>query len=515
MLAAPHQFDMAMPAPMHGAGANRWNDSRRRPALVRRKNSPDQGNAGGVAGWLRQLPRNIAQNLPLNRTVSAHKPRLDSSDTGAFVNSNPSHKKGKLRRFKGYNMTISDTTLPHTAAVGADWIDQRAMAYVPGFGLSSVFYTDAAIYARDVDRIFRRHWHCLTHESVVPKPHDFEVFAMAGEQVILSRDGRGQLHAMLNLCRHKGAEVCTEAKGNARAFVCPYHAWTYSNDGALKAARLMPKTFKRKDYGLRKLHLRVVEGLIFVTFADDPLDFSAAEQLVHDTCGHYGWGKAKVVARQTYSIAANWKICIENYVECYHCGPAHPEYSATHVLEQPPEEIIALNAAMAQRTRALGLDIAECSPWEGSASGREAIRSYRYALKAGMQSASVDGTPVAPLMGGFRDYDGGITSLHFGGLTFMAAYPDHGVIYRFVPTGVDSCDMELIWLVAKDAVAGRDYDLDRLTWMWRVTSDEDKAIIETTARGIRSHYFKPGPIAPMEAQTQRYISWYLEELLRP
>ncbi len=404
---------------------------------------------------------------------------------------------------------------PETMRPAPDGIDARVAAYRAGRGLPGAFYTDPAIYARDLERLFRRHWHCLGHISILPKPYDFEVFSMAGEQVILSRDGDGALHAMLNVCRHKGAALCTEPKGNARAFVCPYHAWTYGPDGALKSARVMPKDFDRSAHGLHKLHLRVVEGLIFITFAEHPLDFTDAAAMITQTCGVYGWAGAKVVARQSYDIAANWKLAIENYVECYHCGPAHPEYSQTHVLEQPPEEIDALNAAMAARTAALGLCIMEGSPWETSDTGREAIRSYRYALKDGVQSASVDGGPVAPLMGQFTDYDGGITSLHFGGLSYMAAYPDHGVIYRFVPTGVDSCTMEIDWLVAGDAVEGRDYDLDRLTWLWRVTSDEDKAIIESAARGVRSHYFTPGPISQMEAQTQRFITWYLAELSRP
>lgn len=387
--------------------------------------------------------------------------------------------------------------------------------YRTGTGLEQAFYTDPDLYRIELDRMFRRHWQCLGHESIVPQPYDFEVFSMAGEEVILTRDGDGALHAMLNVCRHKGAGVCPSQKGNARSFTCPYHAWTYGLDGALKAARVMPKDFDRASYGLHKLHLVCVEGVIFISFAETPLEFSQAETMITQTLGVYGWANAKVVARQSYPIAANWKLAIENYVECYHCGPAHPEFSLTHVLEQPPEEIEALNAAMAARTRALGLCILEGSPWETSDTGREAIRSYRYALKDGIKSASRDGEPLAPLMGQFTDFDGGITSLQFGGMSYMAAYADHGVIYRFVPTGPQTCEMELSWLVGADAVEGRDYDLATLTWLWRVTSDEDKAIIETTARGVRSHYYKPGPIAPMEAQTQRFINWYLAEISRP
>jgi phenylpropionate dioxygenase-like ring-hydroxylating dioxygenase large terminal subunit len=86
------------------------------------------------------------------------------------------------------------------------------------------------------------------------------------------------------------------------------------------------------------------------------------------------------------------------------------------------------------------------------------------------------------------------------------------VIYRFVPRSCQSSEMEVFWLVRGDAVEGVDYDLEKLTWLWRVTSDEDKKIIEYTAAGVRSHYFKPGPCAPMEHNELRLIKWYLEEL---
>ena len=115
-------------------------------------------------------------------------------------------------------------------------------------------------------------------------------------------------------------------------------------------------------------------------------------------------------------------------------------------------------------------------------------------------------------MGDFRESDGGVTSIHVGGSSFLVCYPDYGMIYRFVPKTWCTSEMELIWLVRSDAVEGRDYDLEKLTWLWKVTTDEDKSIIEHTAAGVRSHYFRPGPIAPMEYNELRYINWYLDEM---
>ena len=95
--------------------------------------------------------------------------------------------------------------------------------------------------------------------------------------------------------------------------------------------------------------------------------------------------------------------------------------------------------------------------------------------------------------------------------TFLA-YPDHGLIDRFNPRGVQDTEMEVIWLVRADARPGVDYDVGRLTWLWRVTSDADKRIIELNQQGIRSRAYEPGPYAPMEQHTQRYIEWLLAEV---
>lgn len=384
-----------------------------------------------------------------------------------------------------------------------------------GYGLARPFYVDPAVFERDMERVIRRHWHCLAHESVIPHPNDFELFKFGDEQIILTRAADGSVHAMLNVCRHRGAEVCTKPKGNARMFICPYHAWTYNNDGSLRAARLMPKDFDRNEHGLRKLQVRVASGLVFISFAERPLDFDTIENVLRASCGEYGWETAKVAHRELYPIEANWKLAVENYVECYHCGPAHPEYSQTHALEKPPEMIAELNAAMEARTCELGVDIMSRNHWQSSSHGKEAIHVFRYALYDGVSTGSQDGSPVAPLMGRFTAYDGGVTSIHLGGTSFFVCYPDHGMIYRFIPKTANSCEMELIWLVRGDAEEGRDYDPEKLTWLWKVTTEEDKAIIEHTSRGVRSNYFVPGPIAPMEHNELRYINWYLEEISRP
>jgi phenylpropionate dioxygenase-like ring-hydroxylating dioxygenase large terminal subunit len=373
---------------------------------------------------------------------------------------------------------------------------------------------DPCIFEYDMERVFRRHWHCLGHESVIAEAGDFELFHLGAEAVILTRTADGSIHALLNVCRHRGAEVCTKPRGNATLFVCPYHAWTYNNDGSLRAGRLMPPDFDKSEHGLKKLHVQVSCGLVFISFAKKPLDFSPIDTALQSSCGAYGWADAKIAHRQTYPVDANWKLAVENYVECYHCGPAHPEYAKTHALKQPRETQREMNIALEARTRALGIQIDAKNHWNSSKTGREAIDTFRYALFDDVLTGSEDGKPVAPLMGKFTAYDGGVTSIHLGGTTFLVCYPDYGMIYRFIPKTFDTSEMELLWLVRKDAIQDQDYNLERLLWLWEVTTAQDKKIIEHTARGVKSAYFEPGPIAPMEYNELRYIAWYLEEVER-
>jgi phenylpropionate dioxygenase-like ring-hydroxylating dioxygenase large terminal subunit len=382
-----------------------------------------------------------------------------------------------------------------------------------GLPLAQTFYRDPEIFRRDLERMLLRHWLCAGHVSSLPNPGDFFLFEIADESVIVARGEDDKLRALVNVCRHRGSRVCREPSGNAQVFICPYHAWTYGSDGSLRAARHMAEPFDRSAHGLKEIQLRVVEGLVFLTFAETPLGLERVEEVLRAGYGPYGWANAKVAHRETYAIEANWKLAVENYVECYHCAPAHPEYARLHANEQPRARIAALNAKMDERVAALGFTIPNSDHWALAAeSGQEAAYCVRYAMLRGALTGSADGKAVAPLMGAFRDYDGGSTFIHVGPASFFLAYPDHGLIYRFIPQSVQRSQMEVIWLVRGDAREGVDYDLEKLTWLWKVTSAADKRIIEDNQRGVNSRYYAPGPLSMMETNERRFIEWYLSEI---
>jgi phenylpropionate dioxygenase-like ring-hydroxylating dioxygenase large terminal subunit len=385
----------------------------------------------------------------------------------------------------------------------------------PGHALARNFYTDPAIFEYDMERMLLRHWFCAGHISSIPRPGDYLVIDLGPESVIIVRNSTGEVRALLNVCRHRGSRLCSGRSGKAQSarLTCPYHAWTYDLDGNLLIARQMPESFARTALSLKSLPVRVAEGLIFTTFAKDPLDFGAAADGLARSAGVHGWATAKVAHREMYSIKANWKLAVENYMECYHCAPAHPEFARLHVLARPMELSVELERAGRKRAEALGISVPDIDQYGLAApAGRESIAVMRSALHDGVLSATDDGRSVARLMGAFPAHDGNSTYFDIGPLSHFLAYPDHGVIYQFIPKTVDQTDMEVIWLVHQDAVEGVDYDVGRLTWLWKATSVEDKKIVEMNQAGVNSRYFEPGPYSLQESYAARFVDWYLDEL---
>jgi len=382
-----------------------------------------------------------------------------------------------------------------------------------GAALLQEFYADPEIFALDVERIHLRRWLCVGHESRIPDRGDWFRFDLAGESILVVRGQDQQVRALVNVCRHRGSRVCYEEEGNARMLVCPYHAWAYDLDGRLRSARQMGPGFDCSRHALPEIHVRILEGLVFVCFAPDPPGLDDVGRALAASLRRYGWASAKLAHRAIYGVDANWKLATENYQECYHCAPAHPEFSLHHATEKPDAEVRDLRAEADRRAQALGIEVPTVLDWPVSRTpDQEMVDCFHDALYPGAASGSEDGGRVAPLMGDFSDYDGGYSYVDVGPASFFLAYPDYGVMYLFIPRGPQKTDMEISWLVRGDAREGVDYHRERLTWLWHVTSVADKRIIDHNQLGVNSRYYQPGPYGPMEAQTRSFVEWYLQQI---
>ncbi|QYX57527.1 aromatic ring-hydroxylating dioxygenase subunit alpha [Roseovarius sp. SCSIO 43702] len=385
-------------------------------------------------------------------------------------------------------------------------------AAVPGHALPREFYSDPDVYEADIRDYWNHHWIWVGHVSQVAEPGAFFLFDYGPESIIVVRDREGRLGAFLNVCRHRGSRVCVARSGTARVFSCPYHAWTFELDGRLRRATHMDEDFAPEEHGLFKVHLRVFEGLIFVSTGDEPPELDEGLAGMRDAVAPYRLDRLKIAHEASYPVPANWKLAIENYMECYHCAPAHHDYSRSHSLKDPDSITPELRAAMEAEVEAAGLLPAKF--------GRDSLAApvgmdfwlNRYPLYPGYTTGSKDGALLAPLLGNLKAPVAAATDMQIGILNNFLIYSDHVVGYRFVPRGVQQTDIEMVWLVREDAEEGRDYDVGALTWLWHVTTLDDERIIRVNQEGVNSHHFVPGPLSSMEWGIRTFYAGYLDRL---
>lgn len=401
------------------------------------------------------------------------------------------------------------------------WIDEVIEAQRPGFSLDQAFYCDTEIFRREFARIISRQWILAAHVSQIPDRGDFVLFDIAGESIIIVRGEAGKVHAHFNVCRHRGSRVLIHETGNARSLTCRYHGWGYALDGKLKGAPHMPADFDAGGYSLKPCHVRILEGLVFVCLADgDAPDFNAVADGLKPFLELHGTAEARVAHREVYPVHANWKLTVENYLECYHCKPAHREYCRVEIKAEKAGD--GSPAAMArydaryhswrELVDRLGTMLPDFNirlPSGDPLLDAQFGTAYRAPLRERFQTGTEDGRPVAPLMGAFREYDGGETGLGVGPFSFMLAYNDYATLFQFVPRDAEHSDIICTWLTHPDASGSPDYDVDRLVWLWTVTTRQDKSIIEANAQGIRSSRYEPGPASLLEPDVIGFRQWCL------
>ena len=416
-------------------------------------------------------------------------------------------------------MNVIATELDDTPARLAEEV--AAQRSRPGFGMNAYFYRSPRVYRRELDEILFKSWLYAGHVSQIPNVGDYFLFGLGEDSIVVVRGSDGEIRALMNICRHRGSRFCSEPEGSCQVFVCPYHGWVYELDGSLKAARSMDSLagFDPSAYALKTCRCTVFEGLIFVNCDPAAAPLERALRTIEPALRPYHLPTARIAHRCNYAVEANWKLALENYLECYHCATAHRAYAKRHTLEALGEEVERRNAEMLERaeeeTGVPGIGLEHSQVYGSSPDFGCCAHTRRYSLYEGFKTGSRDGGPLAPLMGDFKGYDGGAGDFQLGPLTFMLNYPDHCVLYRFIPRGMDRTDMDLVWFVRGNAEAGRDYNRDALTWLWDRTTREDQLLIKRNSEGVHSRFFEPGPYHPkQERLCIEFVDWYLEALLR-
>src|SRR3954465_11301924 len=196
-------------------------------------------------------------------------------------------------------------------------------------GLPAAWYYEPAHYARELEAFWYRQWIAVARAEELAAPGDWRMVRIGTQSIVVLRTDQGDPPAFPNPCRHRGSVLCTEETGNfaRRRIVCPYHAWTYDLQGALIAT---PRRMETPDFDLRDFPLLQVQagswgGFVFVNLADDAAPLGQALGELPSRFARYGFERLRIGKRIVAEVRANWKLLAENFSECFHCPPVHPE----------------------------------------------------------------------------------------------------------------------------------------------------------------------------------------------
>ncbi len=214
-------------------------------------------------------------------------------------------------------------------------------------GLIPAFlYNDAEVHELERTRLFGRSWNFLAHESEIAQPDDYVVRNIGDDSFLLTRDSDGQIHVMFNMCVHRGMQVCRAERGSARTFRCPYHAWTYKNDGQLAGLPFHADAYggeagfiKEGQALLRAPSVAIRNGMIFASLDPDAPHF---ETWLGDYAFYLDFYTGQSAAGmefrgpQRWRVEANWKIGAENFMgDSYHTPHTHASVVDIELFGEP------------------------------------------------------------------------------------------------------------------------------------------------------------------------------------
>lgn len=385
------------------------------------------------------------------------------------------------------------------------------------WSLEQAFYLDPAIFALERQLWFPRQWVIAAHASELRDKGQYIVRQLFDEEIIIVRfgDGEEDIAAYYNVCTHRGSRLCTK-DGRGRLLVCPYHAWSFRMTGELQTTRDLPEGVDPAELGLHKVPTRYVGGIIMCGLDKASLpDIQPLVDGLSEGLREHGVNKARIIDRKSYLTRANWKLVLENFFECYHCRPAHPEYFRVNGHVKVTAMRSSYEAAEWQKEidawhSVIGDAEFNKGAWEAGGLDTVPFAMHRKPIGSGRLTLSDDGQPVSRLMGGRSRYDGGESGFRIGRLSFLSAPNDYLAMFQMIPRNVNETDVVITWLVDEDADA--DVVADKISWMWDVTTVQDKKITEDNADGIASRAYRPGPYTPLESQTAFFVETYLAEM---
>jgi choline monooxygenase len=349
-------------------------------------------------------------------------------------------------------------------------------------------YVSPEWYQREVDGLFRKDWLCVGRAEQVPNPGDFFSIEFVGQPLIVVRDESNQVRVHSAICRHRGA-IITEDQGKCRAFVCPYHSWTYSLSGKLVSTPGNPppmagcEGFRPADFGLTPIRAEQWAGFIFVTFNEDAPPLMTWLGDLPEFLAAYDLENMQWTNKDTYEVACNWKVWLENAFENYHAMTIHRK----HMDPQNPQ-----NWSF-ERTQ---------GPWEAMYSKRSIV--------------AYSGLPPIP----------GLDDRQAGGLFHIWVQPSVQIILtssymkfrQYLPEGPQKLRLYENWAFPRSTVARSDFGQIVGPAYYEKYSQivkEDLGINPNVQRAMASGAYRPGRLSLEEYVVHRIANRVLDRVIGP
>jgi glycine betaine catabolism A len=355
-------------------------------------------------------------------------------------------------------------------------------------------YVDPEVFAWESEHFLRRRWVCVAMSADLANPGDQLAVRVADTTGLLTRGRDGVVRGFANTCRHRGHELlpCGGSR-NARAVVCPYHAWGYGLDGELVAAPNFRgvEGFDKSEFGLLALPTEELAGYVWVNASGDAGSLADQVGTLADVLEPYSIASLVAMERHEYVVEANWKILCENYNECYHCPSIHPELCQVTEVDS-------------------GLEYEGTGAWVGG---------WMDLMPDG-ETMSLDGKTkglTIPGLDPHRSRTVGYVDV-FPNL-LVSPHPDYVMTHLLTPLSAGSTHIVCTW-----SFPAADRDLDGFdpayaVDFWDLTNRQDWSACESVQRGLSAPQWTPGPIAPLETTVYRFDSMiahgYVGEALVP
>jgi choline monooxygenase len=360
--------------------------------------------------------------------------------------------------------------------------------------LPGEFYYSPDIFRLEIEKIFMKDWLCVGRVEQYQKPGDYRALRIAGEPLLVCRDGQGKLNAFSNVCRHRGVEVAS-GEGNREDFVCPYHGWTYGLDGKLLGAPLS-KTVDKDNFEFASCRLPTVKadtwgGWIFVNF--DPDSASLADYLNIEGARKYGDllrpEETVITDEYTFEIDCNWKFLPENLSDFYHVKVVHSTSFGKYFPDSPEwtyESSGRFHAEYEAFTMAPeGISLFEPMPWL-----KDRRPSPTFACAFYLQ-------PTLNIFGRQDCIQPWVThpiSPERSRVTIWTQFPKQNL-------GMPAPAFEARNQVYRDFI--------------RLVASEDGAMLRSLQNGVKSRTFRPGPMVSLESTLHYFFNYYLDRLFGP